>query len=87
MLAQGRPAIVSDLDNLEEIPAEAAVKVDVADEEGETTRAILRLAESPELRARLGARARQFALDEHAGERCLESYEAALADTVASRPH
>ncbi len=82
VLAQGRPAIVPDLDNLDEVPPDAVVKVDVADEEGEVTRAILRLAAAPELRQRLGARALQFARAVHAPERCLESYEAALAETV-----
>jgi glycosyltransferase involved in cell wall biosynthesis len=82
VLAQGRPAIVSDLENLDEVPEGAAVKVDVADEEGEVTRAILRLAASAELRARVGAGARRFARTAHAPQRCLESYEAALDRTL-----
>jgi glycosyltransferase involved in cell wall biosynthesis len=85
VLAQGRPAIVSDLDNFDEVPADAAVKIDVADEEGEVTRALLRLFASPALRQRLGARAAHFAREVHAPLHCLESYEAALAETVA--PH
>lgn len=79
VLAQGRPAVVPDLDNLDEIPADAAIKIDVADEEGEVTRAVLRLAASPALRQRLGERARRFAASEHSPPRALASYEAALA--------
>jgi glycosyltransferase involved in cell wall biosynthesis len=79
VLAQGRPAIVPDLDNLDEVPAGAAIKVDVADEEGEVTRAVLRLAASAALRQRLGERARRFAATEHSPRRALDSYEAALA--------
>lgn len=82
VLAQGRPAVVSDLDNLAEVPADAVVKVDVTDEEGEVTRAILRLFGSPGFRERLGARAREFVSREHAPRRCLESYEAALEETA-----
>jgi glycosyltransferase involved in cell wall biosynthesis len=82
VLAQGRPAVVPDLDNLDEIPGDAVVKVDVADEEGEVTRALLRLLAAPALRERVGARASRFAATAHAPERCLESYEAALAETA-----
>ena len=82
VLAQGRPAIVPDLDNLDEIPADAVIKIDVADEEGEVTRALLRLGADPALRERLGARALRFAREAHAPERCLEGYEAALADAA-----
>lgn len=84
VLAQGRPAVVSDLENLDEVPEAAALKADVADEEGELTRAILRLAASAELRARLGAAARRFARAAHGPDRCLESYEAALARAAAA---
>ena len=80
VLAQGRPAVVPDLPNLEEIPADAVVKLDVADEEGEATRALLRLAASPELRERLGRRAAAYAGAAHAPRRCAASYEAALEE-------
>lgn len=77
-LAQGRPAIVSDLENWAELPDDAVLRVDVADEEGEVTRALLRLAESPALRARLGAAARRHVADAHSPARCLETYAAAV---------
>ena len=44
VLAQGRPAVISDVDNFAEIPDDAVVRADTSDEEGAVTRAILRLA-------------------------------------------
>ena len=55
------------------------------DEEGELTRAILRLAARPAERARLGAAARDFIRREHSPERCRDGYEAAL-DRARARP-
>jgi glycosyltransferase involved in cell wall biosynthesis len=77
-LAQGRPAVVPDLPNLADIPDDAVVKLDVADEEGEATRALLRLAADRALRERLGRRAAAYAREAHAPQRCAASYEAAL---------
>lgn len=78
LLAQGRPVVMSDLGNFAEVPAGAVLRADVADEEGELTRALLRLAESPATRARLGAAARDFVRREHSPARCLETYEHAI---------
>lgn len=78
VLAQGRPAIVSDLENLAGIPDDAVVRADVTDEEGDVTRAILRLASRPDHRARLGRAAADFVRREHALPRCLAGYEAAI---------
>ena len=58
VLAQGRPTVMSDLENLAEIPDDAVVRADPADEEGDLPRAILRLADRPAPRARLGRAAR-----------------------------
>lgn len=85
LLAQGRPAVVSDLEHLDEIPDDAVVRASVADEEGEVFRALLRLASEPERRGRIGLAARAFALREHSAVRCLEGYEAAIAE-AAVRP-
>lgn len=79
VLAQGRPAVVSDLEHLAEIPPDAVVRADLADEEGEVTRAILRLAARPAERARLGRAAREFVRREHSAARCRDAYEDALA--------
>jgi glycosyltransferase involved in cell wall biosynthesis len=78
VLAQGRPTILSDLEHLGEIPSDAVVRADLADEEGAVTRGILRLGERPEARARLGAAAAAFVAREHSAGRCLADYEAAI---------
>lgn len=85
VLAQGRPAVVSDLENLAEVPPDAVVRADPTDEEGALTRAILRLGQSAAARARLGCRAREFVLAAHSPEQCRRTYEAALA-RAAARP-
>jgi hypothetical protein len=69
---------VSDLENLAEIPEDAVVRTEPTDEEGEVTRAILRLAGAPAARDRLGRAARRFVLSAHTPERMREAYEAAL---------
>ncbi len=85
LLAQGRPVVMSDLEHQADVPADAVVRVDVADEEGEVTRAILRLAQRPSLRAALGRRAAEFAAREHAPERARAGYVAAL-EAARRRP-
>jgi hypothetical protein len=49
-------------------------------------RALLRLAERPEARRRLGERAAAFVRREHAPARALEAYEAAL-ECARTRPN
>jgi glycosyltransferase involved in cell wall biosynthesis len=83
VLAQGRPAIVSDLEHLAEIPRDAVVRVDVTDEEGEVTRALLRLAEQEPLRARLGTAARSYVEREHNVGRTRETYTLAIEHALA----
>jgi glycosyltransferase involved in cell wall biosynthesis len=82
-LAQGRPTAVSDLENFADIPADAVVRLDPADEEGDLLRAVLRLGDHPRERARLGARARAFVEAAHSRERCRQTYAEALARTAA----
>ena len=84
-LAQGRPTVMSDLENLSEVPADAVVRADATDEEGDLLRAILRLAADPSARARLGAGARAFVRTAHSLARCRQTYAAALERTVARR--
>ena len=84
VLAQGRPAIVSDVDNFAEIPDDAVVRADTADEEGAVTRAILRLAGNPRLRARLGERAAAYISERHSPAGALASYEDAIAAAMAA---
>jgi glycosyltransferase involved in cell wall biosynthesis len=79
LLAQGRPVIISDLEHLAEVPADAVVRADLTDEEGAVTRALLSLAAHPEARARLSERAREFVRVEHAPARARAHYETAIA--------
>jgi glycosyltransferase involved in cell wall biosynthesis len=84
VLAQGRPVVVSDLEHVAEIPAAAVVRAKVTDEEGELTRTILRLASSPRERERLSQAAADYVRREHSPERCLASYEEAIAAAVGA---
>jgi glycosyltransferase involved in cell wall biosynthesis len=85
LLAQGRPVILSDLENLSGVPGEAVMRADPTDEEGAVTRGLLALAARPEARARLAERARAFVRIEHAPARCRADYDVALA-LAAARP-
>jgi glycosyltransferase involved in cell wall biosynthesis len=84
VLAQGRPAVVSDLENLE-VPEGSVLRARLTDEEGELTRAVLRLAERNDERARLGQEAARFVEREHSPARCTRGYEAAIEEAI-SRP-
>ena len=85
LLAQGRPTVMSDLEHLTDIPSDAVVRADLADEEGEVTRAILRLSASPRLRLRLSAAARRFAARAHSPARMRDAYLSAI-DRAVRRP-
>jgi glycosyltransferase involved in cell wall biosynthesis len=78
VLAQGRPTVVADLEHQDDLPPDAVLRVDLADEIGETTRAILRLAASPRLRSRLGEAAARFVRRDNAPERVRQAWEDAL---------
>jgi len=65
------------------VPQDAVIRADVADEEGETTRAILKLAASPALRRRLGATARAFVERAHAPTLTAEAYADAIERAIA----
>jgi glycosyltransferase involved in cell wall biosynthesis len=78
VLAQGRATIVSDLEHQADLPEDAVVRADVADEAGELTRAILLLAGDPHARARFGAAAAAYVRRVHAPSRVLEAWEDAL---------
>jgi hypothetical protein len=76
---------MGDLEHLAEVPRDAVVRADVADEEGETTRGILKLAASPAWRARLGRAARAFVERAHAPARTAEAYASAI-ELAMARP-
>jgi len=82
LLAQGRATLMADVANLAEVPDAAVVRIDVSDEEGEVTRAILRLAARPERRRALGRAATEYTRREHSPERCAGSYETAIASAL-----
>lgn len=86
LLAQGRPVVMSDLTHQADVPADAALRVDVSDEEGEVTRAIMRLAERPALRASLGQRAAAFVAREHAPALARAGYLAAIEAALRQPP-
>jgi glycosyltransferase involved in cell wall biosynthesis len=83
VLAQGRPTILSDLEHWADIPDDAVVRVDVTDEEGAATRALIQLAALPERRRRLALRARAFVEREHSPAACRGGYESAIAMAAA----
>ena len=76
---------MADLENLADVPRDAVIRADVSDEEGEVTRAILKLAASPSLRARLGLSARAFVERAHAPARTAEAYARAIELAAARR--
>jgi glycosyltransferase involved in cell wall biosynthesis len=84
VLAQGRPVVMSDVDNFAEVPDDAVLRADTSDEEGAVTRAILRLAASRALRDRLGRRAAAFIAEHHSPARARLSYERAIHTAVAA---
>jgi glycosyltransferase involved in cell wall biosynthesis len=86
ILAQGRPTVMSDLEHLGEVPEDAVVRADVADEEGALTRAILRLADNAPARASLGARAAAYMAQSHSPLRTREAYESAIALALSQPP-
>ena len=69
VLAQGRPTIVSDLEQQADLPEEAVLRVDLADEEAGLGAALRRLAQDATLRRALGRAAAAFVSREHAPER------------------
>lgn len=85
-LAQGRPTVMADLENLAEIPSDAVLRVDVSDEEGDLARALLHLAARPDLRDALGRRAAAFVAEQHSPSAAADSYEAAILLAAATAP-
>lgn len=74
-LAQGRPAIVSDLENQAELPDDAVVRVDLCDEEAALAVALVRLAGDPERRRELGRAAAAYVAREHAPARVAAAWQ------------
>jgi hypothetical protein len=70
--------VVSDLEHQADLPEDAVVRVDVTDETGELTRAILRLAGDPATRARLGTRAAEHVRRAHSASGVRDAWQVAL---------
>jgi glycosyltransferase involved in cell wall biosynthesis len=85
VLAQGRPTIVSDLEQQADIPAEAVLRVDVAEEEPALAAALVKLAGDATLRRELGHAALAFVGREHAPERVAAAWEAVF-ERARDRP-
>jgi glycosyltransferase involved in cell wall biosynthesis len=75
VLAQGRPTIVSDLEQQAGLPTDAVWRVDISDEEAALTAALRRLAGDPGLRRGLAQAAAAFVSREHAPERVRAAWE------------
>ena len=85
VLAQGRPTIVSDLEQQADLPEQAVLRVDRADEEAGLSAALLRLAADATLRRELGQAAAAFASREHAPERVAAAWQAVF-ERARERP-
>ena len=86
VMAQGRPAIVSDIANQEEIPQDVVRRVDVADEEGGLTRALSWVLSNPPAARDMGERARRFVEAAHSDSRTRETYEELLKPLAPHYP-
>src|SRR5262249_8936805 len=86
VLAQGRPTVMSDHEHLADVPADAVVRADLTDEEGDVTRAILRLPKEPVARRALGPAAADLLRREHSPERTRLAYEEALERARSLEP-
>jgi glycosyltransferase involved in cell wall biosynthesis len=78
VLAQGRPAIVSDLCHQAALPEDAVVRVDLAHEEASLTRALESLVADPDRRRRLGRTAAEYVATAHGEPRVTSAWEEAL---------
>jgi len=85
VLAQGRPAIVSDLAHQSELPPDSVRRVDVAREEDDLVAAITELAGDVRRRLRLGRAAAAYVRAEHGEAAVSAAWEEAL-ELCRSRP-
>jgi glycosyltransferase involved in cell wall biosynthesis len=86
VLAQGRPTIVSDLEQQADLPQGAVLRVDLADEEAALRAALLRLCGDAALRLALGRAASSYVSREHAPERVAAEWERVFERARAQQP-
>jgi glycosyltransferase involved in cell wall biosynthesis len=84
-LTLGKPLIVSDVGWFSELPDDVALKIAPGDGEAERLVSAMEALCDPALRERMGASARQLAVDEHDVERVAELYAAALEHAAGVR--
>ncbi len=77
-LSLGKPLVVSDVGWFAELPREAVLKVPVDEREDDTLVAALEALADPDVRAAMGARARELIEREHRVDLVAEAYAAAL---------
>jgi len=77
-LSLGKPLVVSDVGWFAELPGEAVLKVPVDEREDDTLVAALEALADPDVRAAMGARARELIEREHRVDLVAEAYAAAL---------
>jgi glycosyltransferase involved in cell wall biosynthesis len=85
VLAQGRPTIVSDLEHQAELPDDAVLRVDMADEEAALEAALLRLLREPALREALSRAAAAYVAREHAPARVAAEWDRVLDEARRAR--
>ena len=86
VLAQGRPTIVSDLEQQADLPQDAVLRVDLADEEAALHAALLRLCGDAALRLALGRAASSYVSREHAQERVAAEWQRVFERARAQEP-
>lgn len=79
-LSLGKPLVVSDVGWFSELPHDAVVKVPVDEREEDTLPAALEALADPDVRASMGARARELIDREHRLDLVAEAYAAALEE-------
>ncbi len=79
-LSLGKPLVVSDVGWFAELPDEAVIKVPVDEREEDTLAAALEALTDPNVRATMGAAARELVEREHRLDRVAEAYAAALEE-------
>lgn len=86
VLAQGRPAVISDLANQSEIPGDAVRRVDPCDEEGDLTRALDWILRNESEARAMGDRAARYVRHEHSDDATRETYGRLLGSAVPKSP-
>jgi len=82
-LAAGRPTVLSDLPHLVDIPSQAALRIDLLNEERELLDAMRRLASDPQLRGDLGRGGHAYWAAGHTLQAMAEDYERLLTAAAA----